>query len=171
MHPIRKLCRLACLAGLLLGLTLCLSGPTFAQKGEGKGKGKGKAQAEVVEVDLSKLPPGLAQQIRDALKAPEPKAKEKGKKDDGKKDKKDKDAKKKAKDISLTDAIRIAETVGKGECVKAERKSKDGQTEFKLEVLTRDGSKERLTLDPRGNVLQQDQKGGKKKDDGKKGKK
>lgn len=166
MHPIRKLCRLACLAGLLLGLTLCLSGPTFAQKGEGKGKGKG--QPEIVEVDLSKLPPGLAMLIRDALKAPEPKAKEKGKKkDDGKKDK---DGKKKAKDISLTDAIRIAETVSKGECVKAERKSKDGQTQFKLEVLARDGSKERLTLDARGNVLQQEQKGGKKKDDGKKGK-
>ncbi len=173
---------------------LFLSGASLAQddaKGKSKGKGKGKGKGpEIVELDLGKLPPDLAKAIRDRLQSQgheEKKAKDKkGKKDmteqygqkgyqgqKGHQDEykgKDKKGKGKGKTISLADAIRAAEAQGAGEAVKAERKTKDGVTQFKVELLARDGSKSKIALDARGRVLDsgkepadKDKKKGKKK--------
>src|SRR5262249_38573701 len=98
------------------------------QQSTGKSKAKSKAP-DVVEIDLSKLPPDLAREIRDRLKKSGSKEsreggkkksdskehREGGKKKSGSKESREGGKKKSKKSISLTDAIKVVEATGKGE--------------------------------------------------------
>lgn len=53
--------------------------------------------------------------------------------------------------LSMAEAVVIAERVGKGYTMKAERKEKPSLT-FKFEILSRTGQKVRVELDPDGTV-------------------
>src|SRR5262245_48114474 len=110
---------------LLLGLVLVLLACPFltlAGGGDGdkpaKGKGKGKG-GDVVEIDLGKLPPALAQELRAQLAGA---GKKKG-----------------AKVISLTEAIRVAEAQGKGEVTSAQRRQEGGVIQFRIDVVRENG--------------------------------
>jgi hypothetical protein len=185
------------LASLSVGLAAASDDGDKDSKGKGKGKGKGKS--EIVQVDLSKLHPGIAQYIRDQIanqgnvqepmkgkgqdddkkkkgepkkgeeskgkKGEEPKGK-KGEEPKGKKGEEPKGKKgepKKAMEISLSDAIRIAEK--SGTVVKAERRGdSDEPTTFRIDVIGADGSRTKLTLDAAGRTVAQESKKGKSKD-------
>ncbi len=98
------------------------------------------------------LPPGLAKKLG-AL--PE------GKPEPGKKP----EAKESARAISLSEAIAIAEKTAKGTAVEAERSGEGGDVHFKVEVVGKDGQKQKVVLDASGKV----QAGKEKEDDEKKG--
>jgi len=162
-------------ASLTLGL-IAAENDEFQEKGKGKGKGKGKS--EIVQVDLSKLHPGIAQYIRDQI-GQDYKGKDEMKKGKGKgkgeakstpepepKKKAESKGKGKGKLISLADAISIGER--SGTVIKAERRGEAADATFKLEVLGSDGAKTRISLDANGRVIQDAQKKGDEK--GKKGK-
>ena len=132
-------------AFLVLGLCLGLAETGLADKDDPKGKGKGKdGKSQLVTVDLNKLPPDVAKQV---LKALEPDKKEA---DKGKGKGKGKGG---AKSISLVEAITIAEKITKAQATKADRKDKDGVIEFKIDLLTKDGAKTKVTLDAKGQSL------------------
>lgn len=149
------------------------------QPGKGKDKGKGKGKTEIVQVDLSKLHPGIAQYVREnALVSGDTKGKEKGKKKDepekkGKgKGEPESEPKKKgkgkgeAKTITLADAINIGER--SGTVVKAESRGEGDERTFKLEVRGRDGEKTKLSLDAFGRTTNEpSKKGDEKKSKGK----
>jgi uncharacterized membrane protein YkoI len=130
------------------------------QKGKGKedkkGKGKeDKKKEQVVTVDLNKLPPDLAKQLLKYLRDAEEKGKGKEKGAGKGKDKgKDKGAEKKGggKVISLEEAIAIAEKLGKGKAVKAERKGEGSDASFKVEVVGKDGTKSKIQLNAQGET-------------------
>jgi hypothetical protein len=58
-----------------------------------------------------------------------------------------------AKAISLAEAVTIAEKIGKGQATKAERKDKP-EVNFKIEVVSVDGYKNRVELTADGKVLE-----------------
>jgi uncharacterized membrane protein YkoI len=118
--------QLVCLLALTAGLLIAIPGSATAQDGGGKGKQKGK-MADVVEVDLSKLPPELAQKVRDALKG-------------------------QGKAITLIEAIKIVQATGKGEVERAERRVKNGVTVFYVTVSTGERQYTRFTLDAQGKI-------------------
>jgi hypothetical protein len=149
--------RLLAVVGLAMLTCILLSANGRADDGDAKDKKKGKGKGpEIVEIDLNKLPPALARELRERLQTPatEPKKDKKDKKGVGKKGK--------DKTINLIEAIRIAESAGVGEAVKAERKSKDGVTQFKVELRSSSGEKTKLALDERGKRLEPDPKDTKK---------
>ena len=169
------------LASLSVGLAAASDDGDKDSKGKGKGKGKGKS--EIVQVDLSKLHPGIAQYIRDQIanqgnvqepmkgkgqdddkkKKGEPKKGEESKGKKGEEPKGKKGEPKKAMEISLSDAIRIAEK--SGTVVKAERRGdSDEPTTFRIDVIGADGSRTKLTLDAAGRTVAQESKKGKSKD-------
>jgi uncharacterized membrane protein YkoI len=155
----------------------------------GKGKGKGKGKSDIVQVDLSKLHPGIAQYVREnALVSGDVKGKDKGKKKDepekkgkgkGKGEAKYPEPEKKgkgkgkgeARTISLADAISIGER--SGTVVKAERKGEGADATYRLDIRSRDGEKTKMTLDAYGRPTdssKSDEKGkGKGKGKGKSG--
>lgn len=139
------------------------------EKGKGKDKGKGKGSTDIVQVDLNKLHPGIAQYIRDQIGAKGAKGKddkkgEPGKGDEKKKDKKG-EGKKAGKEITLVDAINIASRTGT--VVKAERKGEAADATFKIEVRGSDGAKTKLNLDAFGRSIQDMPKKGDEKGKGK----
>jgi hypothetical protein len=163
MDKVRWPLRVLSVIGLAMVACVLFSGLGTAAQGELKDKGKkGKGKGpEIVEIDLSKLPPSLARELRDSLRTPgtpEPKKDKKDKKDK----KKGEDKKSKGKTINLMEAIRIAQSNANGEAVKAERKTKDGLTQFKVEVLSSSGEKSKIYLDDRGKRLESDPKDDKK---------
>jgi uncharacterized membrane protein YkoI len=124
---------LAIFAALTTVLLLVQSASSDDEDQKGKGK-KGKSKApDVVEVDLGKLPPDLARELRAQLQT------KKGK----------------GRAISLTDAIKIVEAKGTGEVERASRKtSKSGETTFSIEVNTGERHRTRYTLDARGKITE-----------------
>jgi uncharacterized membrane protein YkoI len=98
------------------------------QQSTGKSKAKGKAP-DIVEIDLNKLPPDLAKEIRDRLK------------------------KKSGPTISLIDAIKIVEATGKGEVERAARRLSKGETQFYVEINTGERHRTRITLNAQGKIL------------------
>jgi uncharacterized membrane protein YkoI len=113
------------LLALATGLYLALPAGTQGQDGQKKGKGQ---KSEVVEVDLSKLPPELAQKLREYQ------------------------GKGTGKGISLIQAIKIVEATGKGDVERAERRTKKGETVFHIEVNTGERERLRFTLDAHGKI-------------------
>ena len=150
------------------------------QQSTGKSKAKGKAP-DVVEIDLSKLPPDLAREIRDRLKkksgskeSQEGAKKKSGSKESGERAKKKSDSKesgeraekksgskesreagkkKSKKSISLIDAIKIVEATGKGEVERAGRRVSKGETQFYVEINTGERHRTRITLNSKGKIL------------------
>ena len=110
------------------------------QQSTGKSKAKSKAP-DVVEIDLSKLPPDLAREIRDRLKK------------SGSKESREGGKKKSKKSISLTDAIKIVEATGKGEAERAGRRIYKGETQFYVEINTGERHRTRITLNSKGKIL------------------
>jgi len=167
--------RAACAAAVVAGLGL--ASPSWADD-KGKDKGKGGPKANIIQVDLNKLPPGLARQLMDLSKGKydskgKPEAKkhdDKGRpgpatKDDDKK--KPGDKKGAGKAISLTEAIAIAEKVGRGQAVKAERKGEGADAQFKIDVVGRNDTRSKITLDAAGRVVEPDRGKGTEKKPGK----
>ena len=111
------------------------------QQSTGKSKAKGKAP-DVVEIDLNKLPPDLAREIRDRLK-----------KKSSSKESREGDKKKSKKSISLIDAIKIVEATGKGEVERAGRRVSKGETQFYVEINTGERHRTRITLNSKGKIL------------------
>jgi hypothetical protein len=62
--------------------------------------------------------------------------------------------------IGLADAIAIAEKTTQGTATKAERKSQEGTTEYKVDVRDGKGGNTRLTIDGDGNVIGTEKKEG-----------
>jgi uncharacterized membrane protein YkoI len=150
------------------------------QQSTGKSKAKGKAP-DVVEIDLNKLPPDLAREIRDRLKkksssnesgeGDKKKSGSKGsregdkkkssskesrdgdKKKSGSKESRESVKKKSKKSISLTDAIKIVEATGKGEVERAGRRLSKGETQFYVEINTGERHRTRITLNAKGKIL------------------
>ncbi|MCI0683856.1 MAG: hypothetical protein L0Y71_17255 [Gemmataceae bacterium] len=151
--------RLMGIATLLasVGLTMAATADDDGVKGKGKGKGKGG----VVTVNLSTLPPGLAQQLLNHIDAAGKGAGKKGLAHKGKKTVDGEKKKGKAGDqtISLSQAIDIAERVGKGEAVKADRKGTPDGFQFKVDIIRSDGRKSKILLSGAGKVLREDAKG------------
>ena len=124
------------------------------QQSTGKSKAKGKAP-DVVEIDLNKLPPDLAREIRDRLKkkSSSKESREGDKKKSGSKESRESAKKKSKKSISLTDAIKIVEATGKGEVERAGRRVSKGETQFYVEINTGDRHRTRITLNAKGKIL------------------
>ena len=154
------------LVGVSLAVVACsfLASAGWADRDdEKKEKGKGKGKAEIVEIDLDKLPPGLAKELRAYLKGDQGQRGQKGDQDERKDERKGKGEKKKGEEkkgkgkgemtLTLTDAIKIAEKQAKGEAIKAERRSKDGVVTFRVDVLV-GGEKTRVELDTRGKEIE-----------------
>jgi uncharacterized membrane protein YkoI len=163
------------LIAVCLCVSLAIADGDDEQKGKGKGKGKGKS--EIVQVDLSKLHPGIAQYIRDHLQGQgEPKGKDekkgKGEQKKGKDEKKGKGDEKKGKgetkkggmEIGLSDAIRIAEKTGHGTATKAERRKDKDEPPFRVELRNTEGVKTTVSIDAAGQILKTDLPKKKKKD-------
>jgi len=151
-----------------------LVGPVSAQdrdeqKGQqstGKSKAKGKAP-DVVEIDLNKLPPDLAREIRDRLKKKsgseesregtkkksDSKESREGGRKSGSEESREGGKKKSKKSISLTDAIKIVEATGKGEVERAGRRVSKGETQFYVEINTGERHRTRITLNSKGKIL------------------
>ena len=124
------------------------------QQSTGKSKAKGKAP-DVVEIDLNKLPPDLAREIRDRLKkkSSSKESREGDKKKSGSKESRESAKKKSKKSISLTDAIKIVEATGKGEVERAGRRVSKGETQFYVEINTGERHRTRITLNAKGKIL------------------
>ena len=124
------------------------------QQSTGKSKAKGKAP-DVVEIDLNKLPPDLAREIRDRLKkkSSSKESREGDKKKSGSQGSRESAKKKSKKSISLTDAIKIVEATGKGEVERAGRRVSKGETQFYVEINTGDRHRTRITLNAKGKIL------------------
>jgi hypothetical protein len=133
----RKLAATALMTSLCFGIVL--------MGGAGEGK-KAKKERNNVQVDLNKLPPGIAKQVVAEVEVKEEK---KGKKKDGKSA---------ASDVSLIDAIKAAERLNKGSAFKADRKGEPGEYRFKVDLVDRQGVKTKVTLDNAGKVVDQEQK-------------
>jgi uncharacterized membrane protein YkoI len=114
------------LAGVILG-GLCLAGASLGQDKKAADPAK---KPTIIEVDLSKLPPDVARQLTEALKARE-----------------------EVKPISLSEAISAAEKAGKGQAIKAEREGESVETRFRIELVSKDGTRTRLVLGPSGKVI------------------
>jgi uncharacterized membrane protein YkoI len=170
-----------------------------------KGKPKNDEGPSTTTVDLSKLPPDVAEKILDLVKEAK-KSDKKGKKgpdgekpappkEEGKKgpegekpappkkgeDKKGPEGvkpappkeegkkgpdKKANKSISLTEAIGIAEKLGKGKATKAELKGHDEDAHYTVDVVNKDGEKSKIELTTAGKT--REGKGPPKKDEKKK---
>ncbi|MFN4261905.1 MAG: PepSY domain-containing protein [Gemmataceae bacterium] len=128
----------------------------FSEADPGKDKDKDK-KPNLVQVDLNKLPPGVAKHVEKAAredKAPpaadqKPKPLEQAKKDDKKGP-----PKKDGKSISLIEAISIAEKESGGTVIKAERKDHP-EPHFKVDVLDGKGNKTKLHVSTAGKVSQE----------------
>jgi uncharacterized membrane protein YkoI len=72
------------------------------------------------------------------------------------------------KTISLTEAIAIAEKTAKGTATKAERKGEGAETHFKIDVVNKDGEKQKVELTPDGKVRPSEEKKDDDDDDDKK---
>jgi uncharacterized membrane protein YkoI len=110
---------------LLAGL--CWAAGGLAQEKDGKSK----AKPNIIEIDVSKLPPELAKQLLDSVK----------KKED-------------VKPISLVEAITIAEKAGKGQATRAEVKGQGAEAQFRVDLVTKDGTRTRMTLSAAGKVVE-----------------
>jgi uncharacterized membrane protein YkoI len=119
--------RISAFFAMTLGLVLCL--PALVDSQEGKGKGKGKTKSpDIVEIDLNKLPPELAQSLRNQIKP-------------------------KTSSISLAEAIKKVEKTGKGEVERAARRVKNGVATFQVDVNTGERHPLRFTLNAQGKIL------------------
>jgi hypothetical protein len=154
----RRIGLLLLFASLTVGLAAADASDDEQEKGKGKDKGKGKGATNIVQVDLNKLHPGIAQYILDHIDGKGTKGakgkddkKGPGKGDEKKKDKKG-DGKKGGKEITLVEAINIASRTGT--VLKAERKGDAAEATFKIEVLGSDGAKTKLSMDAFGRTLQ-----------------
>jgi hypothetical protein len=115
----------ALVAALSWGNLASAGGDEDAKKTKSKGK-----RPDVVEVDLNKLPPELAKEIRERLQ------------------------KKGGKTISLVDAIKIVQAAAdKGEVERASRRVSKGETQFHVEVNTGERRLTRYTLNAQGKIL------------------
>jgi len=161
--------------GVVLLFGALALGIVIADTADAGGKGD-PAGANIVRVDLKKLPPGLAKQVRkyaepangSAKGAPKKgKGAEKGPPAKGADKKGKKEAGPSGKAFSLADAIGVAEKAGRGQAVKVERKGEGAASKFRVDVLGSDGRKTRVTVDAAGNVVGQPAAKGKAKAKGK----
>jgi uncharacterized membrane protein YkoI len=129
-------------------------------------------KSNLVEVDLSKLPPDVARKLQEFLqqsakepykdkgkgkgkpKAPEPAPlpTEKPKPSEPAPPPKEKAKPTVARNITLVEAITLAEKSGKGTATKAERKGEGSETFYRIEVTGSDGKKTRIELTLQGKV-------------------
>jgi uncharacterized membrane protein YkoI len=143
-----------------------------------KPKGQKPAPADapkvvVIQLDASKLPPELLKQLMQLSKPTEagkPAAKPEGTKPAPKPEgSKPEGTKPAVKSVTLVEAVAIAEKVGKGTAVKAEREDEDGKVQFEVQVIDGKGGKTEYKLDATGKVVSSEPKGTKAKGDDKEG--
>ncbi len=146
------------LAAFTVGFAAAASDDDDDKAKKKKKKGKGP---EIVQVDLSKLHPGIAQYIRDTKGAitsgkTEPKKKKKKKEDDDDDDQRGQNREGKAgREISLADAIGIVERTGQGVVVKAERRKDADEHPFRIDLVSKDGVRTKVYLDRNGRQSKQ----------------
>lgn len=134
------------LLAVLVGVALAAT-PGWAQDKPRKVK-PAEGGGKVIEVDLAKLPPDLAAQLLEATTKKDAGGKKKGTKDTTPKEAKD--------EISLADAVAMAEKLSHGKAVRAERLEAP-KIGFTIDLTTEKG-KARVVLDPAGNVLEAPEK-------------
>jgi hypothetical protein len=116
-----------------IAIGLCVIGAAPAgDRDEQKGRRDAARDKAADVVDLTKLPPALAKQIRELVK----------KNDETKKD-----------SITLIDAIKIVEATGKGQVESASRRLRKSETVFYVEINTGERRRTRLTLNAQGKVV------------------
>jgi hypothetical protein len=123
--------------GLAFAIIL-VSGTSVYSQGSKK-PGKADESPKIIQIDFSKLPPELQKALLDFQKTQQEAAPKKGV----------------ANAISLSEAIAIAENLGKGRAMSADRKDGLDYTHFNVNIAHADGTRTRYTLGATGNVLQQ----------------
>jgi hypothetical protein len=163
---------------LLFALAALFTSTTSAQEKKRIGK---EPQPIVIQLNLNELPPDVARRLLE-IAGSETQPKKGPKKDEAAKPEKKEPKQPKAdsaaalkkapkgsgRTITLVDAIGIAERLGRGDVVKAERKGDQREIHYKIELRDRNGEKQKIRLGSDGKLSKDDKKDGKKKD-GKKG--